>query len=172
MSEKVKKPFYKKWWVWVGAIVVLMAIGISKQGGTTTTGSSAIVDPVSGNIVEFREGDFKKPMYFYFHKGKMSFVHYERETIVGNVAVYKRDGVESGRYDFGSTRNGFYVAMKCQLGPDTLLIDTTGGGKSFLLPNGNAQNLNRILTAFEVRKVGTEADAYHVTPSAPQIQWR
>lgn len=26
-QEKVKKPIYKKWWFWVGALVILFAIG-------------------------------------------------------------------------------------------------------------------------------------------------
>ncbi|MEQ6377420.1 hypothetical protein RZN25_11380 [Bacillaceae bacterium S4-13-56] len=34
MSEKVKKPFYKKWWVWV--IVVLIIIGAASGGGEET----------------------------------------------------------------------------------------------------------------------------------------
>jgi len=32
-EEKTKKPFYKKWWVWVIAVLVLAAIGAGSEKG-------------------------------------------------------------------------------------------------------------------------------------------
>jgi hypothetical protein len=43
MKEKVKKPFYKKWWVWVCAIVVVICIisGGSKPSDTKASVSAS-----------------------------------------------------------------------------------------------------------------------------------
>ncbi|MEG0579510.1 MAG: DUF3862 domain-containing protein [Niameybacter sp.] len=35
-ETKIKKPFYKKWWAWVIAIIIVVAIASPSEEGTTT----------------------------------------------------------------------------------------------------------------------------------------
>lgn len=41
MAEQVKKAWYKKWWVWVIAILVLAGIGSAISGGGSSSKESA-----------------------------------------------------------------------------------------------------------------------------------
>lgn len=41
MAEKVKKPFYKKWWVWLIAVIIVIAIA----GGGEDTAEQASTEP-------------------------------------------------------------------------------------------------------------------------------
>lgn len=58
MENTTKKPFYKKWWVWVGGVVVLFIL-IGAAGGSsspTPTDSSAAADKVeSGAQKQYQE---------------------------------------------------------------------------------------------------------------------
>lgn len=42
MSEKVKKPFYKKWWFWL--IIIVLVIGIAGTGGEDQTEPEAVAN--------------------------------------------------------------------------------------------------------------------------------
>ncbi|WP_373894412.1 DUF4352 domain-containing protein [Virgibacillus sp. CBA3643] len=51
MAEKVKKPFYKKWWVWLIAVVIVVAVA---TGGEETETSDS-VDEEAGSEQEEAE---------------------------------------------------------------------------------------------------------------------
>lgn len=40
VKAKVKKPFYKKWWVWVIAIIVIIGVSNAGKDGSKTTSTS------------------------------------------------------------------------------------------------------------------------------------
>jgi hypothetical protein len=42
MSEKVKKPFYKKWWFWL--IIVILVIGVAGTGGDNEAEPEAVAN--------------------------------------------------------------------------------------------------------------------------------
>ncbi|MGF9741600.1 DUF4352 domain-containing protein [Priestia megaterium] len=48
-KEKVKKPFYKKWWVWVIAAIVVFALIPTDDDSTTTTESTESTDTDSNS---------------------------------------------------------------------------------------------------------------------------
>lgn len=51
MSEKVKKPFYKKWWFWVIAVIVIIGISTpnSDDSNQSTTSSQTSATPPAEN---------------------------------------------------------------------------------------------------------------------------
>jgi hypothetical protein len=56
MSEKVKKPWYKKWWVWLIVVVVLIgAFGNSEDSETDVS------ENINDTKVSIAEGDSEKP---------------------------------------------------------------------------------------------------------------
>lgn len=50
MAKKVKKPFYKKWWVWLIAIIII--IGFATGGGDEEKVADKKSEPASGQVKE------------------------------------------------------------------------------------------------------------------------
>ena len=63
-EEKTKKPFYKKWWVWVISLVVLAAIGAGSEKGEdsvvankSSTKEIAAISVSIGDLLSAYEGN-------------------------------------------------------------------------------------------------------------------
>ncbi|MRH41110.1 hypothetical protein GH741_00290 [Aquibacillus halophilus] len=56
MAEKVKKPFYKKWWVWLIAIILIIGIANSGDEEQTASGEETVTETDSNEVENTEEG--------------------------------------------------------------------------------------------------------------------
>ena len=79
MAEQVKKSWYKKWWVWVIAILVLAGIGTAiSQGNKSLSHDYSTIDPVGimeNNLKDMQRYEILRIEQFHI-LGKMLFVRF------------------------------------------------------------------------------------------------
>lgn len=106
MEKKVKKPIWKKWWVWVLAVIIIGSIGAA---GGEDENSSVVANSNSQSVVESNEEVTDKP-------SKDTEVKEEKET-----------KIKAGTYKVGTDLpEGEYVFFAKSMGYIEVASDSTG----------------------------------------------
>ena len=83
MAEQVKKAWYKKWWVWVIAILVLAGIGTAiSQGNKSLSHNYSTIDPVG-----IMENNLKDMQRYEIKEFAKDFTYNENTHVFENGAV-------------------------------------------------------------------------------------
>ena len=83
MAEQVKKSWYKKWWVWVIAILVLAGIGTAiSQGNKSLSHDYSTIDPVG-----IMENNLKDMQRYEIKEFAKDFTYNENTHVFENRAV-------------------------------------------------------------------------------------
>lgn len=97
MSKKVKKPFYKKFWVWIIAIIIIGGV-IGSNGSKKTRNTSNN----SSTKKEAKKEDTRKITYEKFSKVKMGSTYEDVKNMLG-------EGKESTSSEMGGIKTVIYT---------------------------------------------------------------
>ncbi len=105
MKVKAKKPFYKKWWVWAIAIIVIIGVSnAGKDGSKTTSNSNGEVAKTTTGQAQANKEEEKK-----FKIGdKITTGKYE----ITIISVEEKSSVGSKYAESKPADGGVYVAVK------------------------------------------------------------
>ena len=131
-NEKVKKPFYKKWWVWVLAVIVVFAIiggGGSSDNGDVNTSDTNVSTEAPGSATQKNPSNEIDDFVCEILGVEVGDKNHEGKPIVIVTYKFTNNSDEADSFDLSINHTVFQNGIECEQDFVYAVMDDDNGSK-------------------------------------------